>query len=178
MLVASNVQEVTRQLRQTENATRTATRRALNKIGQQGLTLTLRSLAKATGVTVRKLREYVSLDRANYSELSSAIKVIAHTFNIASVGTARQTRRGVSSIAWGVRKVYRGAFLIRGGRTAMHRLGKARLPIEPVWGPRITREFARQGVDDELTQLVATKFPSTFKHELDFVLGRVGLGVK
>jgi hypothetical protein len=158
-----------------EAPVRAATRRALNKIGAQGLTLTLRQLSGATGVSQKKLREYITQNRADFAELSTSIRVRAHTFNIASVGAARQTRKGVSAGAWGKRRVYPGTFLIRGGLTAMKRVGKGRLPIRPVYGPRITREFKREGVDAQLEALVATKMKPTMTHELNFALGRVGL---
>lgn len=173
--VRANQSALQRQLARTEGATRAALRRTLNRVGQQSFTLTLRRLSKATGVSQRKLREYVSLNRADYFDLSSAVKIRAHTFNVASVGTSRQTRIGVTSGAWGRRQTYRGAFLIRGGITAMHRVGKKRLPIEPVWGPRITREFDRENVDDDLKSLVGMRFGPTMKHELDFALGRIGM---
>lgn len=173
MAFSSNVKQVTNQLRKTESATRSATRRALNKVGQQGLTLTLRTLSGATGLTQKKLRQYISQDRADYTDLSTSIRVVAHTFNVASFG-GRQTKKGVSSAAWGVRRVYPGTFMIH-GRTAMKRVGKARYPIKPIWGPRITREFVRENTETLLEQLVARQLKPTLAHEMDFALGRIGM---
>lgn len=138
--------------------------------------MSLRLLSGATGLTQTKLRPYVVQNRATYSRLQSIIRVFAHTFNIASFG-GRQTKRGVSSNAWNAHRVYPSTFLVN-GKTAMVRVGKARLPIRPVWGPRLTKEYADSKTQAPLEQLVATDFPSDLKHELDFALGRVGLGVQ
>jgi hypothetical protein len=112
-------------------------------------------------------------DRADQGDLSAAVQTRAHTFNVASFA-GRQTKKGVSAAAWGIRKVYPGTFLLH-GRTAMHRTGKSRYPIEPIWGPRITREYVRESTDEKLKALVASKYGPTMKHELDFALGRIGL---
>ena len=170
-----------------EAPVRAATRRALNKVGAQGLTLTLRQLSKATGVNQKKLREYVTLNKADFTgDLAASIRVRSHTFNVASVGSSRQTKLGVSSGAWGRRQLHRHAFIVH-GITAFHRVGpyvkatkgryrgKMRQRIEPVWGPRITREFKRESVDAQLEALVAAKMRPTMTHELNFALGRVGL---
>jgi hypothetical protein len=133
-------------------------------------------MSGATGLTQTKLRPYIIMNRATYSTLQSVVKVFSHTFNIASF-SSRQTKRGVSSNAWSVHRVYPGTFLINGGKTAMVRVGKARKPIRPVWGPRLSKEFADSKTTGPLEQMVATDFPRELKHELDFALGRVGLGV-
>lgn len=169
----ANAKGLQRQLARTEGATRAATRRTLNKVIAQCFTLTLRTVSKATGLTQKKLREYMHTDRADFGDLSASVQVFAHTFNVASFA-GRQTKKGVSAAAWGMRKVYPGTFLVN-GKTAMHRIGKSRYPIEPIWGPRITREYVRESTDEQLKALVASKYGPTMKHELDFALGRIGL---
>jgi hypothetical protein len=121
------------------------------------------------------------------------VRVRPHTFNIASIGGrqvkgkqaqfiftqggkrtvtkgGRRTGGGVSSAAWGKRKTYPHTFLIQGGKTAMVRVGKARYPIKPVYGPRIHAEFVK--IDEELSLNVQARFAPTLKHELDFALAR------
>lgn len=197
----NNSKTVIAQLKACEPNVRKATRRALNKVGAQALTLTVRELSNATGVTQRKMRAYVKLNRADYGELRASVHINSHTFNIASVAGATQTKRGVvtsrfnytksgkahsivtrgkggvTAVAWGRRHLYPSTFLIQGGKTAMVRVGKARLPIRPVWGPRITQEYKRNDVDDQLKTLVSRQFAPTMKHELEFALGRFGLSV-
>jgi hypothetical protein len=149
-------------------------RRTINKMVRAVRTLTLRRLSQETGLTQRRLSEYVSENKADYSNLSGSVRVRPHTFNIASIG-GRQTKRGVSSSAWGKRKVYPHTFLIQGGKTAMVRVGKARYPIKPVYGPRIHAEFVK--IDEELQAEVQARFAPTLRHELNFALGRIGLKV-
>ncbi len=164
---------VQRNSKKIEGAIHKGTRRALNRVGQQAFRLTMRSLAAATGLPQRKLKPYVSLNRADYINLEAIVRVLSHTFNIASFA-GRQTKRGVSSSAWGKRRVYPGTFMVK-GRTAFKRVGKARLPIKPVWGPRIHKEFANELVQDRLDALVQQNMPKTLSHEIDFALGRLGL---
>jgi hypothetical protein len=59
----------------------------------------------------------------------------------------------------------------------MHRVGKARLPIEPVWGPRLTREFGLPDSLDPLYALAREKFPGILAHEMNWALSSVGLRV-
>lgn len=173
MNVTSNVRQVVNQMRRAEPAVRAATRRTLNKVGQAAFTLTLRTLSREIGLSQTKLRPYVTLNRAGYIDLSAAVRITPHTFNIASFN-GRQTRRGVSSAAWGKRRVYPHTFLIQGGKTAMVRITKRRLPIRPVYGPRIHREFARADVETALQSLVRERWDPTLRHELAFAMGRIG----
>lgn len=172
----NNSKTVIRQLKAVESQTRKATRRALNKVIDQSRTQTLRLLSQASGVTQTKIRPYVRTNHADYEELEAKVVVTPHTFNIASVG-GRQTKRGVSSAAWGTRRVYPHTFLVH-GRTAMVREGKSRLPIKPVWGPRIHAEFAKPATIDQLSMSAREKLPPILKHELDFALGKYGLDVR
>jgi hypothetical protein len=171
--VTHNARAVGQRLRQSETATRSALRRTLNRTIRSVTTLTLRRLSAETGLTQKRLREYVTETKADYASLSASTRVRPHTFNIASLPASRQTKRGVSSSAWGKRKVYPHTFLIQGGKTAMVRVGKARYPIRPVYGPRIHAEFVK--LDDELKLEVQARFNATLRHELAFALGRVGL---
>jgi hypothetical protein len=193
--VRHNASVIQRQLAKSEGATRAAMRRTINKMVRAVRTLTLRRLSEETGLTQKRLREYVSENRADYASLVGSVCVRPHTFNIASFPGVRQIKRrktvslgrkgertrsstligGVVSPAWGVRKLYPSAFLIQGGKTAMVRVGKARYPIRPVYGPRIHAEFVK--IDDELKLEVQARFAPTLRHELNFALGRIGLKV-
>lgn len=192
----NNSRAVIAQAKQVETVTRTATRRALNAMARQATTLTLRLLAEEMGLTQTKLRPYVRSINANYSTLSSAVRVTPHTYNIASFPGVRQTKvgktvftysrkgktrsvkakgGGVWSNAWGHSKFYRGGFLIQGKKTAMRRVGKARYPIRPLYGPRIHREFVQPQVEEALTSLVSEKLPDVMQHEIAFALRGAGI---
>jgi hypothetical protein len=169
----NNARQVTAQAKQVEGVTRAATRRALNAVVRQARTLTLRELSKAMGLTQTRLRPYISTRLANYQNLESAVRIKPHTYNIASFA-GRQTKKGVSAAPWGKRRVFPHTFLLR-GVTAMVRVGKARYPIRPVYGPRITREFGRAAVVRSLQALVHAKLEPTIQHELEYELSRIGM---
>lgn len=183
------------QLRSVADVTKVATSRALNRVGQTVLRRTLQILSEDVGLSQTRLRQYVRLVRANISRLATAVAVTPHTFNIASFPGTRQIKSsgkvvfsfmrngrrhnvraksgsavGVSSSAWGKRRIYPGTFLIHGGRTAMKRVGKARLPIEPVYGPRVHREFTYPETISELESVTAERMPIEMKHEIDYAL--------
>jgi hypothetical protein len=196
LLIRHNASRVTRALRQSETATRSALRRTINRTIRSVTTLTLRRLSAETGLTQKRLKEYVTETKAMAGDLSASVRVRPHTFNIASFAGrqvkgvkpkfiftqggkrkvttgSRRTGGGVSSNAWGKRKTYPHTFLIQGGKTAMVRVTKKRYPIRPVYGPRIHAEFVK--LDDELKLEVQARFNATLRHELAFALGRVGL---
>lgn len=56
----------------------------------------------------------------------------------------RQFSCGVRAGIWGRAQTYRSAFLVKGcGNEAFRRVGKARLPIERLWGPAVPTEMLR-----------------------------------
>ena len=174
--VRTNIDEVRRKYRVAAKQVDHAARRALNRTAQQVRTQSVRALAKETGIVQRSIRERVDIRQANYSELAAEVRARPRTYNIASFG-ARQTNAGVVSKAWGKRRVYRGGFLINSGRTAMIRVGKSRLPIRPLWGPRIHREFEREVVNDAMVRTTTERFPINFRQQLRYALGRIGIKV-
>lgn len=61
-----------------------------------------------------------------------------------SVFKPRQFSYGVRAKVWGNAQPYRSAFLVKGyGNEAFKRVGKARLPIERLWGPAVPTEMLR-----------------------------------
>lgn len=174
--VRTNIAAVRRKYKGAAKQVDNAARRALNRTAQQVRTVSVRALSKETGVKQRSVRDRVSIRKANYSTLSAEVQARPRTYNIASFG-ARQTKQGVSSSAWGKRRLYKGGFLINGGRTALIRLGKSRLPLKPLWGPRIHREFERDVVNKAMVDTTRARFPINFRQQLRFALGRIGIKV-
>jgi len=172
--VKSNIEEVRRKFSGAPKQVHDAARRAINRTAQQVNTIAVRQLAKETGVKQSKIRELLRIFAANFTSLAATIRVTPRTFNIASFN-AKQTKRGVSSSAWGKRKLYRGGFLIQGGETAMIRTGPKRLPIRPLYGPRVHGEFVRNVVNDAMVSTTTTRFPINFAQQLRFALGRIGI---
>jgi hypothetical protein len=87
---------------------------------------------------------------------------------------ARQTKKGVSAKIWGVRKVYRGAFIGSGRNSGKQLVFKKpkRNPkrIEALHGASLPREFERQGMAKLFNKKIKTRFPILFKRALDFHL--------
>lgn len=116
---------------------------ALNRTGRQMETAGVRVVAKAMGVRQTSVRRRIIRTIARKARPVFRFDAFGKKVNIASFEGTRKTKRGVSSRAFGQRRVYPRVFLSRSGKTALKRLGKSRLPVRPVWGPGIKREFER-----------------------------------
>ena len=171
-----NLDRVMNQAQRVPSAAVQASTRAVNRTGEQTRTVLKRLLSEQTGVTQRKIADYIRARRANYGRVEYGLSVYPHTFNIASIGRAYQGKRGVVSHAWGKTRLYPHTFLVH-GITAMLRTTKRRLPIRPVYGPRIHSLFANGQTQAALLDNVHSKMPQNLRHELDYALGRIGLKV-
>lgn len=87
---------------------------------------------------------------------------------------ARQTKTGVSvQIKRGAgRKVIASAFIANKGRTVFRRVGKARLPIEPVQTIAVPQMFNAQRVNAKVLRFIKDKLPSVFENEARYFLGK------
>ena len=108
-----------------------------------------------------KVANVNEFNRREDEELNSQIQ----NLNAIEFG-ARQTKKGVSAKIWGVRKIYRGAF-IGGGRNSGNQLvfkkrKNAPKRIEAVHGASLPREFERQDM--------AKIFNKKIKHGSPFYL--------
>jgi hypothetical protein len=125
-----------RQLALVQIAQQRGLRSALEKVGKQALTQTRRQLSSQVGLMPSRLDPFVTLRVPSIDELSSAVRVKPHTFNIASFAGTRQLKRGrvtaqtiyvkggrrrvvsergsggVVSNAWGHSRLYPHVFLI------------------------------------------------------------------
>jgi hypothetical protein len=125
--------------------------------------------AEALKERVDKVANVNEFKRREDEELNSQIQ------NLNAIGFgARQTKKGVSAKIWGVRKIYRGAF-IGGGRNSGKQLVFKKSKhnpkrIEAVHGASLPREFERQGMAKIFNKKIKTRFPILFKRALDFHL--------
>ena len=148
-----------------------ATARALNRTAAEARTQVVRKLASQTGLKQKSIREKLIVVRARRSSLVAELQVSGRPLNLLRFG-ARQTKRGVSAKAWGKRRVYPGTFLGNRGRTVFKRVGGKRLPIKPVWGPSIPREFIRNQLDRTIGRVVRERFPVHFRQNMAFLLSK------
>lgn len=148
-----------------------ATNRALNRTGDHANTITVRDLAQVTGLKQKDVRAVMTRTRSNFGNLTYRLAAIGRALNLIRFG-ARQTKKGVSASAWGQRKIYRGTFIANQGRTVFVRESAKRLPIRPVHGPSLPREFARAEFMARLKAAVATKWRSEFAAQLNYYLNK------
>lgn len=145
----------------------TALPTAMNRTGRQMETAGVRIVAKSMGVRQTSVRRRIIRTIARKARPVFRFDAYGSKVNIASFAGTRQVKRGrviaqftytqggkrrtvttrggggVSSSAFGKRRIYPGTFLSKSGKTALKRIGKSRLPVRPVWGPGIRREFNR-----------------------------------
>jgi hypothetical protein len=148
-----------------------ATAAALNRTGDYANTLTVRDLSKVTGLKQKDVRTALNRVRATWNNLEYRLAVIGKALNLIRF-SARQTKKGVSASAWGKRKIYRGTFIANQGRTVFVRTSKARLPIRPVYGPSLPREFGRTEFLGNLRKAIIVKWRAEFERQLNYYLTR------
>lgn len=159
-----------------------AVARALNRTGDHANTLTVRGLAKVSGLKQKDVRAAMARTRATWNRLSYLISATGRALNLIRFG-ARATKKGVSAAAWGVRKIYRGTFIANQGRTVFRRTHGKYMPsrkgntkhseaIVPMHGPSLPREFGRAEFLSNLKTAVAVKWRDEFSRQLNYYLNK------
>ena len=153
---------------------RKATSSALNKTGSTIRAKAKRRIARLTGIKQAALntkkiggKPGIWFDKARSNKLVAEVGARGGARNLVHFA-ARATRAGISAAAWGRRKIYRGTFLANQGRTVFKRTGKARLPIEPVWGPSISRTWLNAKLTAVYKRVARRRFSEVFPRELRF----------
>lgn len=159
-------------LRDVPRLAEVAAARALNRVATTARAQASRAISAETGLKVNEVRDHLSLSPARTSsggETVVTITVPPWAPNLIRF-TARQTKAGVSANAWRTRKVYRGTFIANKGRTVFKRVGKARLPIEPVHGPSIPRQFIKGYAMDAIRNTMAERYGIEFERAMTSLL--------
>lgn len=93
--------------------------------------------------------------------------------NVIAFG-ARQDAQGVSvQIKKRQRKTIKGAFIGNKGRTVFRRLGKERLPIEPVRTIDVGQMFNTRRINAAVTAAMQARFPAIFQREMAYAISQV-----
>lgn len=144
-----------------------ALRRALNHTGDKAYTLVRRELSMVMGLKQADLqRRGLSRRRANSADMMYQI-VGRGGFIPLKDFAARPGVRGVSAAPWGVRRMFKGTFIVGTiGGNVFKRVGKKRLPIEKLWGPAIPREMVREAVSTAFYYVAETELPARVEHEV------------
>ncbi len=164
---------------------------AINKTLTHAKTLSVRSMAKATGLTQSKVRPYLVTQKAIPSRLIGLLTASGKHIPLAEF-PSRQLKKGVKAKAWGKWKIYPGTFYAtvgaghfgifrrsgkpqprkrwrrtKTGRLRANQIAMVRphLPIEELWGPSVPVEF-KHFIDDSLKQAITTKLKKNYAHEL------------
>lgn len=158
--MGADVRQVPKALNSTINKTATTIRK-------EGV----RQLAKETGIKQKDIRRDVVIRKSNFQTLSARIRATGSFTNLIRFG-ARQTKKGVSAAPWKKRRVFKGAFIANKGRTVFVRKGKSRLPIQPVFGPSLPREFLKKKIITLFNAVGLRRFRELFPKELKFRMGK------
>ncbi len=140
---------------------------AINKTSSKVRTIVIREVAKETGLKQKEVRQFVSLRKSNLRTFTGIIRSIGRTLNLIRFN-ARQTKVGVSAKAWGVTRVYRGAFIANQGRTVFIRISRKRVPIRPLHGPSIPRTIINQKIYPAQDKVVRAEHPKNLRREFEF----------
>jgi len=146
---------------------------ALNKAAAQGLTAAKRTTAAEMGVSAKGAGGAFVLVRANRARPTAWIDASGKAIELVHF-KARKVVGGISAVAWGERRTYRGAFVQKIGRHrgTLKRTTAKRLPIRTVWGPAMPKILAKKKATEATLFTVREVFPREFDRLLRLRLSR------
>ena len=143
--------------------------RAVNHTGDKVNTQVRRAISKRTSVPPMALEKYGALKKrlSTPATLTYEIKSSGKGIPYKAMG-ARQTRVGVSVMAWGRRFVIPHAFIGQGSLNGnvFIRRGSSRHPIKALTGPSIPKELVKHYVDQVFHTTVTRELPPRVEHEV------------
>ncbi len=126
-----------------EGESRRAFSMSLNKEGRKSFTQMRRVLAQQTSIPRGSVNAAMSFRTASRATLSTVTAGSGRALPLSFFG-AKQFAYGVRAKIWGKAQTFRSAFVVkRYGNGVFKRTGKARFPIEQLWGPSIAKEMLR-----------------------------------
>lgn len=85
---------------------------------------------------------------------------------------ARAGAGGVSASPWAVQRVFPGTFFVPAyGGGVFHRTGRARFPVQQLWGPAIPKEMPKGASLAAWDRVIATELPGRIAHEWARLMG-------
>jgi hypothetical protein len=152
-----------------------AIRRALNRVGDQLYTRTIKVVAKQVGTTQRSIRKYMIKKRV-FAGARAVYRIVGEAPAMSlKEFSPRQTPQGVSAAPWGHRRIFKHSFISAalGGHVfvrEIHGGGRAgRLPIRKLWGPVLANELVRGGMEEEHKR-ATEELSNRIAHEIDAIL--------
>lgn len=177
--VTANLEDVAKRL-PSEKMARTVMARSINRALTAGRVQAAREVVKDYAVRQKQVNEKARISKTNAGHLEASITFAGPALNIAdfkvSPNKPQPEKRPVLRAMIGKQhgqKPYRGAFLIpvrTGTYKAFRRVGKDRLPIQPVYGPSIPSligaDRVRAAVQDRIREVVITRLDHEINREL------------
>lgn len=194
LTIASNFPEVDAALeRLGEQVGRPALASAMNKTVDRARVQMQREIAGQYNVTVGYVRQRLKVRKAYArGQLNLSAELIGgdgkrRSANIIafverSVTLAQARKRAASGtlrvlrvkVKRGQPKLLPGAFIGNKGRTVFRRVGKARLPIEPVQTIDVAQMFNTRRINQAVLRSIEVNLPAIFQREAAFYLTRFG----
>jgi hypothetical protein len=157
-----------------ESEARRAFSMALNKEGRKSFTQLRRSLAQQSSIPRGAVNAATRFKSASRSTMSTMTSGTGRHLPLSFFG-AKQFSYGVRAKIWGRAQSFRSAFVVkRYGGGVFKRKGKARFPIEQLWGPAVPVEMLR----DEAYTAWADQHPRVLKESarlIEVMLSGAGL---
>ncbi len=126
-----------------EGEARRAFSMALNKEGRKSFTQLRRSLAQQSSIPRGAVNAATLFQSATRNTMATVTSGTGRHLPLSFFG-AKQFSYGVRAKIWGRAQTFRSAFVVkRYGGGVFKRTGKARFPIEQLWGPAVPVEMMR-----------------------------------
>lgn len=171
--VKSNIKDVSRTLsRFQKRAIPKAIVSTLNQVAKETNTVAKKELTKAMGFSAKNFKADLTIRKANKNKLYSEVRAKNRAYNLSRFG-AKQAKGGVKAKAWGVRKLYKGAFIPRPGGAVFAREGASRFPIRALTGPRLGKEFQSETVNGAMNRKVRERFTPLFNRNISFHVAKL-----
>lgn len=173
--VRSNIKDVLRDLDAVQRKVLPqALNRSTNRVGSSANTIIRRGVAKSAGITQSALKK-----RGFFNNIRSKVRTLTFSI-IVSWGAIplkdfnpRQTKKGVTSKAWGTRTVYDRAFIVDSlGRHVFVRKTKKRLPIKKLSGPIPARLAEDDSIGSSVKSTIDERFPRELKTNIEYYAKR------
>ena len=127
-----------------EGEARRAFSMALNKEGRKSFTQLRRALAQQSSIPRGAVNAATRFRSARRADLTTITSGTGRHLPLSLFG-AKQFSYGVRAKIWGRAQTFRSAFVVkRYGGSVFKRTGKARFPIEQLWGPAVPVEMLRE----------------------------------
>lgn len=139
---------------------------SINDVTRKGNTQVRKKTAHNMGVAVGRIRRFMRINFARPSRLRAEIVGFGRALPLKEF-KAKQGARGVSASPWRKRRLFPSTFIVRSyGGHVFRRVGKARGPIEKLYGPSVPGEMDEPEVFAELDRLVGAELPGRVMYHI------------